>query len=108
MDKTNTSGEWLKCQKHYPRRKFCPFAHHLLVYVLVTTVKLDLTKQFKGEDLLWLMISEGSTHGYLAPRTWAEHHGGRSVWRRGSSSPGGQDRPEKGLGQDTATKDMPS
>jgi hypothetical protein len=31
------------------------------------------------KDLSWLPVLQSSVHGYLAPRTWAEHHGGRSV-----------------------------
>jgi hypothetical protein len=43
-----------------------------------------LRKQLKRrKDLFWLMVSEGSVHGWLAPLLWAshetEHHGTKSM-----------------------------
>jgi hypothetical protein len=37
---------------------------------------------FTSFYLFWLRISESSGLGFLVPCTWAEHHGGRSVWWR--------------------------
>jgi hypothetical protein len=42
---------------------------------------LERTGQRK-EDLFWLVVSEGSVHGYLTLRAWADCHGCGSVWRR--------------------------
>jgi hypothetical protein len=51
--------------------------------VLVTflvTMKKYLQKQPKGDRIYFSSVWESSVHSHLAPCTWAEHHGGSSVW----------------------------
>lgn len=38
------------------------------------------------EQLIWLSIEQGPVHGFLAPHTYTERHGGKSMCRRLSTS----------------------
>jgi hypothetical protein len=70
-------------------------------------------KQLKRRKVVfWAMIWEFSVHGLLAPILWAwgqaEHHGGRSVWRKTlltSWWPGSKEREEE-AGNKTPFKSM--
>jgi hypothetical protein len=42
--------------------------------------KISGINNLKEEKFIWLMVSEGSVHGHLAPCALGEHYGGKSMW----------------------------
>jgi hypothetical protein len=80
------NNNWIKIER-YSKVLISPniystWSDDVLVTCLNTVTKYLTETTQRRKDSFWLTVPEGSIHNWLAPCTWAEHHGSRHVWWR--------------------------